>query len=97
MLQRFKQIGDCSKGTCVGYDKAWGEAREEAAELRDSLARLVKRFESYGVSLGAQDKLDRIARLLEVHGCDCACDHRADEHDADCAVCFPCRISEVLL
>jgi DNA-binding helix-hairpin-helix protein with protein kinase domain len=29
-------------------------------------------------------------------GCDCDCGHHYEEHDADCARCFACRIGEAV-
>lgn len=44
----------------------------------------------------AEAKLASIGQLLAQNGCDCSCDHHADEHNNDCALCLACRIGHVL-
>lgn len=41
-------------------------------------------------------KLNRIAALIVVEGCNCACDHHHEEHDDDCERCLACLINAVL-
>lgn len=40
----------CIRGLCAGYDKAWDEAREEAAGFAESIARLAKKVAEYGLA-----------------------------------------------
>ena len=44
----------------------------------------------------AGDKIDLITGILARNGCDCDCDHSAEEHDDDCERCLACRIAHVL-
>lgn len=41
-----------------------------------------------------REVLDAIGGLLSANGCDCDCEHLADEHDDDCERCLACRIGE---
>lgn len=40
----------------------------------------------------AEDKLEAVRTLLAQNGCDCECDHGAEEHDDDCDRCLACCI-----
>lgn len=44
----------------------------------------------------AEKKLESIGELLSANGCDCECDHSAEEHDDDCERCLGCMIGGVL-
>lgn len=38
----------------------------------------------------------QIGALLASNGCDCECEHSADEHDDDCERCLACRVESAL-
>ena len=40
--------------------------------------------------------IEAVGELLAENGCDCACEHHTDEHDADCERCLACRIEAAL-
>jgi len=42
------------------------------------------------------EQLDRVRALLEANGCDCSCDHSAEEHYRCCERCLACRIEEAI-
>ena len=42
------------------------------------------------------DPLEEIGAILADWGCDCACSHGFDEHEAGCRLCLGCRISAVV-
>ena len=44
----------------------------------------------------AQQKLDRICKLLSANGCECECGHHYEDHDDDCERCLACLIDEVV-
>ena len=49
-----------------------------------------------GELLESISALDAVIRLLEANGCDCDCDHGAEEHDEECYRCLGCKVSEVI-
>lgn len=44
----------------------------------------------------AEARLDAVRVLLSSAGCDCSCDHSAEEHDDDCKRCFECRVEAAI-
>jgi hypothetical protein len=42
---------------------------------------------------GQTARIAAVNHLLSQNGCDCECDHHAEEHDEDCERCLACRIS----
>lgn len=40
----------------------------------------------------ADDTIRRIGLLLAGNGCDCECDHHAEEHEDDCSRCLACLV-----
>ena len=47
-------------------------------------------------SMDADERIRAVRKLLEENGCDCPCDHHADERGDDCEVCLACRIGEAV-
>lgn len=90
-----------------GYDDllaAYSASVAEAARLRKlfddagqgehNVLALVDHYQR--ASMGADERLRAVRKLLEENGCDCPCDHHADEHGPGCEVCLACRIEKVL-
>lgn len=40
--------------------------------------------------------IERVGNVLAAHGCECECEHHADEHDDDCERCLGCRVEAAL-
>ena len=41
-------------------------------------------------------RVRNVEALLSLNGCDCDCDHSAEEHDEDCDRCFACQVQAAL-
>lgn len=67
---------------------------ESMAMCIESLAEELAKPED--ARLEADERLRVVRRLLEENGCDCPCDHHADERGPDCEVCLACRIGEAV-
>ena len=67
---------------------------DDAGQREHNVLALVDHYQR--ASMEADERLRAVRKLLEEHGCDCPCDHHADEHGPDCEVCLGCRIEKVL-
>jgi hypothetical protein len=47
-------------------------------------------------SIDADERLQAVRRLVEEIGCDCPCEHHAEERAFDCEICLACKILEAL-
>lgn len=56
--------------------------------LLDHVAELENQLIDQRNSMEADDRLRAVRKLLEENGCDCPCDHHADERGPDCEVCL---------
>ena len=65
---------------------------DDAGEGQYNVLNLVESYQRN--SMEADERLRVVRRLLEENGCDCPCDHHADERGPDCEVCLACRIGE---
>ena len=67
---------------------------DDAGEGQYNVLNLVESYQRN--SMEADERLRVVRRLLEENGCDCPCDHHADERGPDCEVCLACRIGEAV-
>lgn len=67
---------------------------DDAGEGQYNVLNLVDHYQRN--SMEADERLRVVRRLLEENGCDCPCDHHADERGPDCEVCLACRIGEAV-
>ena len=53
-------------------------------------------FEACSERDAALARVRNVEALLSLNGCDCDCDHSAEEHDEDCDRCFACQVQAAL-
>ena len=77
--------------------------RKKAEDARRAAQILIEEIGASGpesvveTATRAAARIRAVALLLERNGCDCECDHCAEEHDDDCDRCLACRIEHALL
>lgn len=67
---------------------------DDAGEGQYNVLNLVESYQRN--SMEADERLRAVRKLLEENGCNCPCDHHADERGPDCEVCLACRIGEAV-
>ena len=70
--------------------------RKEAVTANAYAALLSILEERAGVITDLERRIERVNHFLSANGCDCECDHSAEDHDDDCARCVACVIDGLL-
>lgn len=68
--------------------------REERARA-DLSAEIAAKWQAmYRERQFAYDRVNAVLDVIEANGCDCECEHVAEDHDEDCDRCLACRIEQ---
>lgn len=79
---------------CGGPREACGLRGCEECDNRTALRAALEKSRDEVAKLRAI--VAELQKLLEAHGCDCPCDHHADERGPDCEVCLACRVEAII-
>ena len=71
--------------------------RKEAVTANAYAALLSILEERAGVITDLERRIERVNHFLSANGCDCECDHSAEDHDDDCARCVACVSTYIVL
>jgi hypothetical protein len=67
---------------------------DDAGQGEHNVLALVEFYQRSAVD--ADERLRSVVALLEKHGCDCDCEHHADEHGDACDRCLACQIAGLI-